>query len=189
MNFRAGILIGGKSQRMGSPKHLLTHNGSTFAEHLVATLEKHTSHIAFLGEGSLPEHLAPYERIEDSNKVNGPLSGMLSALQTHREPWLFVACDLALLGSTSIQWLLSKRRPTSNLIIPKDSQDVPQPHFSFFENNALQDVLEAVSRGVQAPRLLANSSSAYSPRIPEHVEKELTNVNRPSDLERVGGAM
>jgi molybdopterin-guanine dinucleotide biosynthesis protein A len=189
MSFRAGILIGGKSRRMGSPKHLLTHEGTTFAERLVRTLEKYTPHISFLGEGMLPEHLSSYERIQDSMEVDGPLSGILSALKTHRTPWLFVACDLVLLGPASIEWLLSKRRPTSNIIMPKDAQGTIQPHFSFFELNALEGVVEAVSRDIQAPRLLANSSSAHCPRLPCHIEKELYNVNQPSDLERVGGTM
>ena len=53
-----GVLIGGASSRMGRPKHLLEHDGTTFAERAVAALRPHVGDVVLLGSGEVPSSLA-----------------------------------------------------------------------------------------------------------------------------------
>jgi len=186
MSVRGGILIGGQSSRMGEPKHLLQWKGATFAEHLTQSLRSHVEDVTFLGDGVLPQSLAHCRHLKDGPGLKGPMAGLLTALRADPGPWLIVACDLPLLSSSAIGWLLDQRRSGINIIMPRDSKGIVQPHFSFFERGAADLVEREVARGVRAPRELAKTTSFYSPSLPEEIEAELKNVNVPSDLETLG---
>lgn len=171
---------------MGRPKHLLPWRRTTLAEHLVGLLEPHVDAVAFLGAGHLPPSLSDRLRIEDDPTVSGPLSGILSALRTepHAQEgaWLIVGCDLPLVTSSAIQWLVAQRCADARMIIPRDSLGFPQPHFSVFENHALASVQRAVDGGLRSPSKLVNHPETLSPSLPSWVESELINVNSPDDL-------
>ena len=113
---------------------------------------------------------------------------ILTALRSYSGPWLIVACDLPLLSHSSFEWLLSQRKHNISIIMPKDSNDMVQPHFSFFESGALQLVQKEVEKGTRAPKDLATSPFFSSPSLPQLVEKELKNVNSPSDFKSIEGA-
>ena len=187
MSIRGGILIGGRSSRMGSPKQLLKRAGITFAEHLARTLEPYVTAVSFLGSGTLPSALQHYENLHDAPEIQGPMSGILSALRHHKSTWLIVACDLPLLSPFSIEWLLGQRRPEAHILIPRNSQGFLQPHFSLFESESLHPIEDALKRGVYAPKSLANLTCAESPSLPVEVEAELININVPSDLQTIEG--
>ena len=187
MSVQAGILIGGRSKRMGSPKHLLEMNGLSFAARLIRAVEPCVETTHFLGRGNLPPGLSNYPQHADAPDIQGPLAGILGALHAHHSPWLIVACDLPLLTSTACRWLLNQRQAGISVIIPRDSQGKVQPHFSFFEAEALSLIEKAIAEGIVAPRDLVQLPSCASPMLPATLEVELTNVNDSNALNSLNG--
>lgn len=61
-----GVLVGGGSRRMGTPKQLLGWRGSTLAELAVAALAPHVGEVVLLGGGPVPDPLAGLTRLADS---------------------------------------------------------------------------------------------------------------------------
>ena len=77
------ILIGGRSSRMGSPKHLIESGGEkSWLERSVDFLSAHVSNIVISGNGEIPQALNSLERINDLPGISGPLAG-ISAVVEH----------------------------------------------------------------------------------------------------------
>ena len=108
----ACILIGGKSSRMGRAKHLLPHStGTSWLEYCVQKVQPHVDNIVLSGAGDVPESLQHLERIEDAPGVVGPLAGIIGASRLQPSvAWLLLACDMPLLSTESIKWLVAQRK-------------------------------------------------------------------------------
>ncbi|NIA21818.1 MAG: NTP transferase domain-containing protein, partial [Anaerolineaceae bacterium] len=59
------VLIGGRSTRMGRPKHLIRCDGTTWLERTVRLLEQVTAQVVILGAGQVPPGLAQTVRLAD----------------------------------------------------------------------------------------------------------------------------
>ena len=82
----ACILIGGKSSRMGVPKHLIkADNGRTWLENSLNKLYPLVDGVVIVGDGVVPEGLKKTARLPDIPGVVGPLTGILAA-RLHRFP-------------------------------------------------------------------------------------------------------
>ena len=68
------VLIGGRSSRMGVPKHLLEQNGRTWIERTVAILRQQVEQVVIAGSGDLPAVLANLPRVDDVSGLGGPLA-------------------------------------------------------------------------------------------------------------------
>jgi len=90
-----GLLIGGTSERMGSPKALLPFKGKTLAEHAWKQLSSVVAQSYLLGSGPRPEPLRDKPCLPDAQGLSGPVAGMVSAFR-HRDDtdWLFLAVDM-----------------------------------------------------------------------------------------------
>lgn len=74
------ILIGGKSSRMGQPKHLIEDGQKiTWLERTTEILAPLVDGIVVSGNGRLPERLADTIRLADVPGVAGPLTGIVAA--------------------------------------------------------------------------------------------------------------
>jgi molybdopterin-guanine dinucleotide biosynthesis protein A len=115
-----GVLIGGGSTRMGTPKHLLRAGQRTFLEHVLAALEPCVSQLVLLGSGEVPERCQHLTRLPDPPDIAGPLAGMLAAMRWNPDvAWLFAACDLPLITPAAIAWLLEQRSPERVAVLPR----------------------------------------------------------------------
>ncbi len=107
MHVHAGILIGGRSQRMGRPKALIEYDGATLIERTIATVRPVVDSIALLGteiDYALPDSCKNIPRLPDAEANIGPLGALLSLLE-HCEPddaALLLACDMPFLSSELI---------------------------------------------------------------------------------------
>jgi molybdopterin-guanine dinucleotide biosynthesis protein A len=92
------ILFGGKSSRMGQPKHeVRLSDGTTFLERVQAAIRPLCSQIALLGDH---EYSASDEFIiiKDLRPGLGPMAGLESLLKSNLDShYLIVACDMPLL--------------------------------------------------------------------------------------------
>lgn len=89
------VLVGGRSTRFGADKATHTVDGEPWALHVGRRLAESDAEITLVGVLIDAGELAGVRRIEDSPKAQGPLAGVLAALEDRGEGLLTLAsCDL-----------------------------------------------------------------------------------------------
>ncbi len=134
------VLIGGKSRRMGSPKHLLTmNNGFTWLEHSVSILEPLVERVVISGSGEVPASLCNLTRIDDVVGVAGPLSGILAVMRWRSDvSWLVVACDMPNISTRAVSWLLEQRQHGAAAVMVQLAEQSPvEPLFAWYDGCTL----------------------------------------------------
>ncbi len=112
------ILIGGKSSRMGQPKHLLVREGTTWLARSAATLASVCDSVVVAVAGEMGGCLLP--QLPDVPDCCGPLAGLLAVMRW--QPWATVlacACDLPEMTAEALHWLLAQRAPGTWAVLPK----------------------------------------------------------------------
>ena len=179
----AGVLIGGQSLRMGTPKHLISHEGTTFVERSVNTLSGLCDPVVVVGQGELPPSLEKLQRLDDSPEYRGPLAGIVSLMKSFPDrPVLVVGCDLPNLTHKALQWLIDWLGPENKSVIPHDDQGHIQSCFALYQSNLLP-IIE--SGNVSAPKDLVSLTHVISPLVPSALNQALQNVNTTADLKRL----
>jgi molybdopterin-guanine dinucleotide biosynthesis protein MobB len=183
----AGILIGGGSSRMGRPKQLVEHDGSSLVERVAGTLEQRLGTPVLLGSGPVPDPLAQNPRLADPPGVRGPIAGLLAALRWDPgAAWLVAACDLPLMTPEAVDWLLAQRRPGRWAVLPQLPDGPPEPFLAVYEPLALQLLERLAVSEKPAPRLLGRHHRVVRPAPPPEISGCWYNVNTPEDLEGLG---
>lgn len=176
------ILIGGRSMRMGRPKHTLDCGGASLLARTAAVLRPFTGSLMVAGEGEMPGDAADLERIADVDGLAGPLAGILAALRrAGGRAVLVVACDMPNLTTAALEWLCSERVPTSDSVIPLDHEGVSQPLCAVYEARSRTAIERMAALGITAPRRLVEFAPVASPRIPDHLLSAWRNVNTPGE--------
>ena len=184
-----GVLVGGRSLRMGRPKQLLDHGGRTIVEGVVRSLESAVDRVVLLGDGEVPQGLADHGRIPDPPGLAGPAAGLLAALRwCPHAAWLMVSCDLSLLSHGAIRWLLEQRRPGRWAILPKPAGGTVEPLCAVYEPQALPLLERLLDRGHGAPRRLAGSIKVACPQPPDDLASQWRGVNTPEEWEEICGS-
>lgn len=175
----AGILIGGKSSRLGRPKHLLGDNGKTWLERSVEKVRPHVDGVAILGAGAIPDGLGSVPVLCDIQDAEGPLAGMLAA--TRWRPltsWLFLPCDTPLLSEAALRWLIDHRRPGVWAVLPRlPEAPGPEPLLAYYDFRA-GPMLERAQRPVD----LTADAHVVTPAVPDRLQASWKNVNTDEDL-------
>lgn len=185
---RAGVLIGGQSRRMGTPKHLIRVEGFSLLARTARVLRSHAERVSVIGTGELPEDAAEIERIHDAPDVAGPLAGIAAALRADAAAaWLIAATDLPNLTTDAIAWLVSMRCADCAAVIPRGARGL-EPLLAIYEPHANSAVEQLLAGGEFAPRLLAKHATVHSPEIPATLAAAWDNANEPNDLRRLGVA-
>ncbi|MGL1931556.1 MAG: molybdenum cofactor guanylyltransferase [Desulfotalea sp.] len=176
------ILIGGKSSRMGQPKHLIKGcDEKTWLERTAELASALVDKVVLSGRGDIPVSLQHLDRIADVEGVGGPLSGVMACFRSHPEAsWLVLACDMPLVTEDSISWLLSKRRLNRWGVVP--NSDGPEPLFACYENVCKQMFEQLVTEQKLKIRLIVNSPRIYEPIIPEQLLVAWSNINTPESI-------
>lgn len=180
-----GLLVGGMSSRMGSPKQMLQFGGRTLGEIAAAALAAALGPEPLaLGAGELPGGLRGLARLPDSPGLAGPAAGLISAHRWAPEAaWIVVACDHPWLRAEHVAWLARQRQPGRWAVIPQQSDGHPCPTLALYEPQALE-LLERKrwsERNVRAAILL-DSSRTLLPQIPAELADGLKNVNTLHEL-------
>ena len=179
------ILIGGKSSRMGRPKHLIkVDDNVTWLERTINLLAPFTTDIMISGEGEIPAHLARFKRIQDIPGSSGPLSGVGAALQAlPLVSWLVLACDMPDISDKGIRWLLARRRPGMAAVIPRNPlSDRSEPLCAWYDFRSAPLVEDMLARGELRIRRLCGQDGVYEPVIPAALCSCWRNVNRPDQI-------
>jgi len=188
-----GLLIGGTSSRMGSPKQMMPFGGRMLgeiaAEALAGTAATGTegnSRIVALGMGVLPESLKALAQLPDAPNFGGPGAALIAAHRWAPEAaWIVAACDHPWLSSEHIAWLAAQRQPGRWAVIPKQSDGHPCPMLALYEPQALEYIARKAqadkSRDARAAVLLDLPRTALVAPSAE-LAKGWDNVNTPQEL-------
>ena len=177
----AGLLMGGRSSRMGTPKHLIERDGVTWIERAAAAVRGQVEKTVLLGRGDVPTSLRDCPALCDVEDVGGPVSGMRAAMRwAPLTSWIFVPCDLPFLSADAVRWLVDQRRPGVWAVLPLlPGASRPEPLLAYYDFRAAP-LLETVDR----PSDCAGREKVISPLIPPALAQAWQNVNTPQDLAR-----
>jgi molybdopterin-guanine dinucleotide biosynthesis protein A len=184
---RACLLIGGRSSRMGRPKHLIKGtNGLSWIENTVTLLQDFTQDIVISGAGDVPDTLTDLMRIPDVPGVQGPLTGILAAMRYHPDScWLLLACDMPNVTSDALEWLLSNRTSGTWGIVPRLKDDgFLEPLLALYEPQVKEYFEELCSSGCLRISMVARRSGVVTPVVPEKLCKAWSNINTPDELSK-----
>ena len=182
------ILIGGKSSRMGQPKHLLTDaHGQTWLERTVEILSPMVDGLVISGTGDLPDSLAEMIRLPDVIGGVGPLSGILAACRWQPDvDWLLIACDMPGVSKGAVDWLLAQRKIEYWGIVPRLSEaSYVEPLFALYTSRAGSIFEEQLLEERMRIGEVAKHSKISKPVIPEELQNAWSNVNTPEQLKLV----
>lgn len=184
----AGILIGGRSRRMGSPKQLLEVGGRTFLERVVEPLEPFAEALLLLGDGELPESCERLPRLPDPPGLAGPLSGILAAMRWNPgATWIVAGCDQPTIRPEAVRWLLEQRTPGKWAVLPRLSDKGREPLLATYDARARKLLESLAAGGCLAPSALAGHSRTHSPEPPAELRSSWRNVNTREELEELEG--
>jgi molybdopterin-guanine dinucleotide biosynthesis protein A len=180
------VLIGGRSSRMGRPKHLLRDaSGVTWLERTLAVLSPQLDGVVVSGTGTLPENLLGTPRLLDAPGLAGPVAGLLSAGRWHPlVSWLLVACDMPLVSREAVRWLLAERRVGRWACLPRlNGRKRGEPLLAWYDFRALPLLEEQVWQGNWRIGGLASHPRVIAPDVPVGLERSWENINTPEELQ------
>ncbi|MDR2550704.1 MAG: molybdenum cofactor guanylyltransferase [Desulfobulbus sp.] len=178
------VLIGGKSSRMGRPKHLLQRGDRTWIERTVTLLRLCVDRVIIAGAGSLPPSLVGVPRVDDVFGLEGPLTGVLAAFRRYPDvSWLVAACDLPDLEEDALRWLLASRAPGVLAILPDLAGDGRvEPLLAYYDRQC-RPLLETIaSTGQRRMQWLRQMAGVITPQPPIALRPSWRNVNTPQEL-------
>ena len=184
------VLIGGRSRRMGAPKHLIEMDGRVWIEQTVAIMRQQVAEVVIAGAGTLPPSLANVQRVDDILGLAGPLAGILAAFRSYPQvSWLVVACDLPDMQEAALQWLLDCHRPGVVAVMPELAGDGRiEPLLAYYDQSCLQLLEAMAASGQRRMNRLQAAAGVITPQPPLHLRGCWRNVNTPEELVRDSAA-
>lgn len=171
------ILIGGKSTRMGRPKHLLIKDGETWLQRTAASLAAVCQQVVVVGQGEVRDCTLP--RLPDVFGCEGPLAGLLAVMRW--QPWATVlacACDLPDMKIEALHWLLQKRQPGAWAVLPKVG-NYHEPLLALYDFRIRPTIEAMASQGGRRLSDLAYAEGVRVVRPPSGLHGAWRNVNYP----------
>jgi len=180
----ACVLIGGKSRRMGQPKHLLEKEGKIWLEHSLDLLSQLAERVVIVGSGEVPVQLDTYLHLPDIIEAQGPMAGMLSAMRwAPRASWLFAACDMPDISLDAIRWLLDCRAPGVWGVLPAlTAGRHVEPLLAYYDFRAAGLFEKMVREKSFSPSRLVLNSKIVTPTPPAQFASAWRNVNTQAEL-------
>lgn len=183
---KAGLLIGGKSTRMGTSKALLKIRGRTLAGRSFNILSSLAEKTVVLGSGQIPQSLNTADRLCDVPDIHGPVAGMLSAFRwSPYSAWIISSVDMPLMNKEAWQWLLSQRKPGVWAVLPKikGSRGV-ETTGAVYEPMIFSHIESLAANGDAKLQDIAAHPAVITPLIPKSLVEAWSNVNTPADWEK-----
>ena len=181
----ACILIGGKSSRMGQPKHLIQDTQkTTWLERMVEIVSPLVDGLVVSGVGRLPDKLADIVRLPDIPAVAGPLTGVVAASRWQpMVSWLLVACDMPHITTEALRWLLAGRHAGCWGRVPRlKERNRAEPLLAWYDFRAGQIFEEQLYEKNLRIGDVATHPKIDTPQIPEALRDSWININTPEQL-------
>lgn len=195
--FKPLLLMGGKSTRMGEPKHLLvTPSGKTMLQHnfeklnelypaskVYISLALETPIDSFLrSKQDIAECILDVERNCTVASV-GPAAGLLAAFRFDpKATWLVVACGYPLLTKDVLRQLCGSYVPPVTCF--KNMDGFYEPPIGIWSSSALAMLADNVAAGMDSPTTVIRQLDGLAIAPPQDHEDWLLNVNTRKDWDR-----
>ena len=178
MKPEAVILAGGKSQRMGTDKALLTIAGETLLARTVRLLHQADyEKISVIGREPVPElESKTVHFVADGHPGEGPLAALATALAQASQTVLVLPCDLPLLTVDAISWLKAQEVGEYG-IVPTTPEGKYQPLFALYQPNILPIIQTMLKHGERSFKSLLSSNLLTVASIPESLAHQLESAN------------
>ena len=180
----ACVLIGGRSTRMGSPKHLLPagpDDDRCWLERTVELLAPICSPVVIAGRGDVPASLADLPRLPDVPEIAGPMAGLLAAMRwSPASQWLLAGCDYPQLTTEAVAWLLRQRQPGRWAVLPRGLAGDIEPLLAWYDFRARLLIDELAAVGQTGLWMLAGNDRVWTANVPIEFASAWTDVDEPS---------
>jgi molybdenum cofactor guanylyltransferase len=182
------VLAGGKSTRMGQDKSKILWHGSEQRYYMADMLAGLCAAVYISCKQEQEQEIAAgYKTIADHVDGSGPLVAILSAFGTHPDvAWLVVACDMPLLDTETLSYLIKKRDPALMATTFKSPFDgLPEPLVTVWEPRSYQLLTAHKNDGYSCPRKALIRNEQYVNILVPPDERTLANANTPEEAESV----
>jgi molybdenum cofactor guanylyltransferase len=183
------VIAGGKSLRMGSDKASLIIGGVTMLERVTSEALRTGCPVVVIGR-SQPDawSLQEIQFLPDETPGLGPLGGLATGLRFTGTSLLAIACDMPLVTTGAIHWLLEAMNHSSGedgIVITIGGE--PEPLFSIYHRSCLPQIEQQLASGRRSVKGLIDQGRFACCEAPEWVAMQLLNVNTPGDLDGLMG--
>ncbi len=182
------VLAGGKSVRMGQDKGLIQWHGKEQRYYMADMLRPLCADVFISCREEQLQDIAPdYKTLTDTFEGSGPLIAILSALKEKPDAaWLVVACDLPLLDTATLEYLI-KNRDTNSIATTFESpfDQLPEPLITIWEPSSYEVLLNHISEGFKCPRKALIRNSERVKILVATDPNALKNANTPEDAAEV----
>lgn len=183
MEIAIAIMAGGAGRRMGRDKALLELDGKTLLERIAGTALETGRSVVVIGRERPPG----WDRddilfIPDDVPGAGPLAAIATALRHLVVPVLALACDLPLMTTSAIRWLLDeapRAHEADGIVVLNNGR--PEPLFSVYFPSALPHAEMLLASNRRALRDLLASGTFPTVDAPPEIIAALVNVNTPEE--------
>jgi molybdopterin-guanine dinucleotide biosynthesis protein A len=179
------VLAGGKSVRMGFDKGSVKWYEKEQRYH-IADMLKPLCNEVFISRNSEKQDIdVSYPSITDTFLNLGPYSGILSAFREKPDSaWLVVACDLPLLDTDTLNYLVANRDTSAiATAFHSETSEFPEPLITIWEPKSYPVLLSFLAQGYSCPRKVLINAEPKLLNVPNPCA--LTNVNTPEELEQI----
>ncbi len=182
-NTKALILIGGKSTRMGSEKHLLEVNGKPQYQFLYELLSGMGFPVFIsCNKGQMKEIRPDFPIVVDQFDQLGPIGGIASAFKS--DPgcnWLVVACDLIQLTQQAVTALMDSIDPEMDVITYRQEKaGFYETVLTCYQPSIAKAIFSQIANEAFSLQALLKKSKVKA--IPPADHSFLKNANSPEDL-------
>lgn len=180
------VLAGGKSIRMGVDKSLIDWNGKEQRYYMADLLAKFCNDIFISCRAEQKNEITEnYKTITDSFTGLGPYGAILSAFREQPDcAWIVIACDIPLLDSTTLKYLIESRNTLAIATAFESPYDgFPEALITIWEPKSYPVLLSFLSQGYTCPRKVLRNNDVSIIKAPD--PETLINVNKPEDAEKV----
>ncbi len=180
-DINAYIFTGGQSRRLLTDKSLVQLNGKTLTEIVHQKLSLIFDNIYVVGKVN---RFPDYHFIKDSNPVQCPLNGIVTALEHSKNDWIFViACDLPLIETSTFNYLYDHIKSNVQVVLPIVN-DNPQPLCAFYHKSIFKNFNTAIEKGDYRLMRLLDNLEVLKVTIPSNYDKQFLNINYQEDLKK-----
>lgn len=195
--FKPLLVMGGKSTRMGEPKHLLvTPNGETMLQHSFEMLNElcpaSKVYVSLAQETPIDPFLRSKQDVAEcifdvepncTVASAGPATGLLAAFRSDpKATWLVMACDYPLLTTDVLRQLCGSYVPPVTCF--RNMDRFYEPLIGIWSPTALAVLADNVAAGMDSPTTVIRQLDGLAIAPPQDHEDWLLNVNTRKDWDR-----
>ena len=186
------ILIGGRSSRMGAPKHQIRlRDGRLMIEHVADALRYVCSNIVIVDTHRTEpasDFLSTFHRVIDRRPQHGPLGGIEALLASGiDQQYLVCPCDVPRISPIVLRMIAQQRdsstQPALATIVQFADRTEPESLPARISAEALPTVRTLLDSGQRSIWRLMQILPAETVLLPSEWAEHFVNINAPDDLD------